>query len=85
MVKNLPAMRETWVPSPGWENPLEGDMPTHSSILAWEIPIDRGALWAVVHGGCKEQDLTRHSTAHATKSIFSDINMATLAFLSQIQ
>ena len=38
MVKSLPAMWETWVQSLGWENPLEKDMTTHSSILAWKIP-----------------------------------------------
>ena len=38
LVKNLPAMRETWVPSLGWEDPLEKEMATHSSILAWRIP-----------------------------------------------
>ena len=38
MVENLPATRETWVPSPGRENPLEKGMATHSSILAWRIP-----------------------------------------------
>ena len=38
MVKNLPAMQETWVPSLGQEGPLEKGMATHSSILAWEIP-----------------------------------------------
>ena len=37
-VKNLPAMRETWVQTLGWEDPLEKKMATHSSILAWEIP-----------------------------------------------
>ena len=37
-VKNLPAMRETWVRSLGWEDPLEKEMTTHSSILAWRIP-----------------------------------------------
>ena len=37
-VKNLPAMQETWVRSLGWEDPLEEEMATHSSILAWEIP-----------------------------------------------
>ena len=40
-VKNLPAMpamQETWVQSLGWEDPLEEEMATHSSILAWEIP-----------------------------------------------
>ena len=38
MVKNLPAMRKTWVRSLGWEDPLEKGMATHSSILAWRIP-----------------------------------------------
>ena len=38
MVKNLPAMWETWVPSLGWEKPLEEWMATDSSILAWRIP-----------------------------------------------
>ena len=38
MVKNLPAMQETQVRSLGWEDPLEKEMATHSSILAWKIP-----------------------------------------------
>ena len=38
MVKCLPAMRETWVQSLGWEDPLEREMETHSSTLAWKIP-----------------------------------------------
>ena len=37
MVKNPPANAETWVPALGWENSLEEEMATHSSILAWEI------------------------------------------------
>ena len=37
-LKRLPAMRETWVRSLGWEDPLEKDVATHSSILAWRIP-----------------------------------------------
>jgi len=37
MVKNLPAMLETWVQSLSWEDPLENEMATHSSILAWRI------------------------------------------------
>ena len=37
-LKRLPAMWETWVRSLGWEDPLEKEMATHSSILAWEIP-----------------------------------------------
>ena len=38
LVKNLPAMRETWVSSLGWEDPLEKGTATHSSVLAWRIP-----------------------------------------------
>ena len=38
LVKNWPAMRETWVASLGWEDPLEKGKATHSSILAWRIP-----------------------------------------------
>ena len=49
VVKNLPTMWETWVRSLGWEDPLEEDMATHSSILAWRIPMDRGAWWTTVH------------------------------------
>jgi len=48
MVKNPPAMRETWVQSLGWEDPLEEGMVTHFSILAWRISMDRGAWWATV-------------------------------------
>ena len=38
MVKNLPAMQKTQVPSLGWEDPLQNGMATHSSILSWRIP-----------------------------------------------
>ena len=53
MVKNPPAVQETWVQSLGWEDPLEKGMATHSSILAWRIPVDRGAWRTVVHGVTK--------------------------------
>ena len=70
-VKRLPTMRETWVQSLGWENLLEKEMATHSSILAWKIPwmekpgrlqsglenpMDGGASWATVHGVAKRHD-----------------------------
>ena len=55
MLKNLPAMWETWVRSPGREDALEKEMATHSSILAWRIPMDRGAWRAIVHGVAKSQ------------------------------
>ena len=49
MVKNPPAMQETWVGSLGWENPLEKRMAIHSSILAWRIPWteEPGGLWSL--------------------------------------
>ena len=53
MVKNLPATQETWIPSPGREDPLEKEMATHSNVLAWRIPRDRGAWQATVHGVIK--------------------------------
>ena len=43
MVTNLPVMWEIWVQSLGWKDPLEEGRETHSSILAWTIPMDRGA------------------------------------------
>ena len=53
MVKNLPSMRDTWVQSLGWEDPLEEGIVTQSSFIAWRIPMDRGAWWATVHGVAK--------------------------------
>ena len=46
--KNLPAVWETWVQSLGWEDSLEEGVATHSSVLAWRIPMDRGAWQATV-------------------------------------
>ena len=57
LVNNPPAVWKTWVLSLGWEEPLEEDMATHSSILAWRIPMDRGAWQATVHG-VTESDMT---------------------------
>ena len=54
-VKNLPAVRETWVRFLGREDPLEEGMATHSSILAWRVRMDRGAWQALVHGITKSQ------------------------------
>ena len=53
VVKNPPAMQESWVQSLGWEDSLEEGMATHANILAWRIPMDRGAWWATVHGVMK--------------------------------
>ena len=54
-VKNPPAIWETWAQSLGWEDPLEESMATYSGILAWRIPMDRGAWQAIVHGIAKSQ------------------------------
>ena len=54
-IKNLPAMWETWVPSLGWEDPLQEGMAAHSRILAWRIPVDGGAWRAIVRRVAKSQ------------------------------
>ena len=55
LVKNPPAMQEIWVQSLCWEYSLEEGMATHSSILAWRIPMDRGAWRATAHGVTQSQ------------------------------
>ena len=50
-VKHLPTMPETWVQSLGWEDPLEKEMTTHSSVLAWRIP------WTEEPGGLQSMGL----------------------------
>ena len=55
IIENLPAVRETQVRSLSREDPLEKGMATHSSILAWRIPMDRGAWRTTVHGVAKSQ------------------------------
>ena len=55
MIKNPPVMWATWSQSLGWEDPLEEDMATHSSILAWRIPMDRGTWQGTAHGVAKSQ------------------------------
>ena len=64
LVKNPPAVQETqetWVPSVGWEDPLEEEMATHSSIVAWKISWteEPGGLQSM---GCKESDTTERLT-----------------------
>ena len=54
-VKNPPGLWETWVQSLGWEDLLEEGMATLSSILAWRIPMDRGAWQTIVHEVAKSQ------------------------------
>ena len=54
------------VQSLGWEDLLEKAIATHSSILAWKIPMDRGASWATVHGVAKDQIRLRDSACTHT-------------------
>ena len=65
MVKDSLGMQETWVRSLGWEDPLKEDMATHSSILAWRVPMDRGAWQAILLN--KYSMIRKHS--HSTVRI----------------
>ena len=67
LVKNPPEMWETWDQSLGWEDPLEEGMATQSNILAWKIPMDRGAWQATVHG-VTELDMTERLSTEQLKS-----------------
>ena len=67
MVKHLPAMRETWVQSLGWEDTLEKEMATHSSTLVWKIP------WAEEPGSLQSMGLQRFGHDWATSLHFTSI------------
>ena len=83
LVKNLSAVQETFVRALGWENPLEKEMATQSSILAWKNPMDRGAWQAAVHGveraghdlatkPKKKRERNRASSVQFSRSVMSD-------------
>ena len=57
LTRSLPAAWETQVQSLDWEDPLEKEMATHCSILAWEISWTEEAQWATVHGVAEESDM----------------------------
>ena len=59
LVKNPPAMQESQVRSLGGEDPLKKEMATHSSILAWRIPMDRGTWQATGHRVAKSQTVLK--------------------------
>ena len=77
MVKNLPTIQETWVRSLGWEDPLEKEMATHSSILAWR---------ATVHGVAKSQtplsDYHFHFHLYKTESLCCTLETITTLFIN---
>ena len=60
---SMQKVQDTQVRSLGQEDPLQEEIATHSSILAWKIPMDRGAWWATVHGIAKGQ-IRLHDSAH---------------------
>ena len=62
-VKNLPAKQETWVLSLGWEDPLEEGVATCSSVLAWRIPMGRGA-WQATAYDVAESDTTEQLSTY---------------------
>ena len=64
--KESTAMRETWVRSLSQKDPLKEGMTIHSSILAWRIPVGRGAWWATVHGS---QRVGHRATKHISINI----------------
>ena len=86
-VKNPLAVQETWVRSLGWEDPLEKGMATHSSILAWRIPMDRGAWWATVQGSQRvgDDEGTKHSTARKGPSAAAKVFKRPGSLLGEIQ
>ena len=64
----------------GQEGPLEEGMATHSSILAWRIPMDRGAWWAAVYGVGKELDTSECvSLLHSSSSLWVCISASLLS------
>ena len=72
LVKSLPTMWETWVQSLGWEDLLEKEMATHSSIPAWRIPgMEEPGRLHTVHGGRKEPDTTER--LHLSRERASDV------------
>ena len=67
IIKNLPAVQETWVQSLGWEDPLEEGMATHPSVLAWRIPLTEGpgGLQSMGSQRVGHDSVTKRSTAHS--------------------
>ena len=79
--KNLPAMQETWPTSLGWEDPLEEGLATHSSLLAWRIPMDRGAWQATIHGLSKSETRLSDQAQHIQTD--TCLHLMTALFLEQ--
>ena len=83
LVKNPPAMWETWVWSLGWDDPLERGMATYSNILAWRIAMDRGVWRAPVQGSQRVRDdwVTKHTHRQGNKTIRWPIRTPTVVLI----
>ena len=79
MVKNVPAVPEVWVRSLGWEDPLEKETATHSSVLAWRIPWTEEKEWDMT------ERLTLSLFNHVTKQKQGDNILHFLLLLYNIQ
>ena len=77
MVKSLPAMQETWIPSLGQEGPLEKEMATHSSILTWKKSHGWRSLAGYTPLGGKESDMTEQLTHICTRHCATDMHPST--------
>ena len=69
-VENLPAMQETWVQSLGWEDLLEKEMATHSSIVAWKIP------WREEPGRLQSMGLQRATSVHFPSLLPTQVSLS---------
>ena len=74
MVKHLPTMQETWVQSLGWEDPLEKEMATHSSTLAWKIPWVEGHGSLQSLGSQSQTQLSNFSSFHNERKSFLGVS-----------
>ena len=80
LVKNPPAMWETWVRSLGWEDSLEAGMAAHASILAWRVPTEVGARQTTVHRVTESWMGLRTDRwkQHLGTLVFSPVNLSCL-------
>ena len=85
MVKNLPAMQETWVQSLDWKDLLEEGMATHSRILAWRIPRTEEPGAGYSPQGCRKSDMTEWISHTETSQQPSDVDIISPVFGGEIR
>ena len=79
MIKNLPAMQETWIQSLSWEDPLEKGMATHASILAWRIPWTEESERVQSLGSQRVRHDSATNTFSLWDAVFSKISFPSIA------